>query len=97
MTISAYQLTHGLDKTAPLALHLLGVTPSFFVYFADAYIERTPAGELRLAVYSRSGAVDVMERFILTDLMRKGERFFVKAGFAAFAAERQGYVSRIVK
>jgi hypothetical protein len=51
-----YNMVFGTSNQAPLVLALLNLTPSDVGRLRDAWFEKTPSGELRLAVYTRNGS-----------------------------------------
>lgn len=53
--MSLYNMVMGTNRTAPLVLALLDLTPGDCGRFRDAWVEKNDAGQLRLAVYTRNG------------------------------------------
>jgi len=55
-TVSLYNMVHGTHPIAPLVLALIDKhAPAKFGRLRDAWVERTEAGSIRLAVYTRNG------------------------------------------
>ncbi len=48
-------MVFGTSPVAPIVMFLLGREPSYFGRLRDAWIEKGPDGQLRLAVYTRNG------------------------------------------
>lgn len=53
--MSLYNAIFGVNKTAPVVLHVLGLTTEAVGRFRDAWFEKLPNGTIRAAVYTRNG------------------------------------------